>query len=629
MFLVDQVLLIAGFLILLSIASSKLSSRFGLPVLVLFLGLGMLAGSEGLGGIPFEDYTLAHAIGSTALALILLDGGLSTPMDSIRMAWRPSLVLATVGVFLTALVTGLAAAWILRIPLLQGLLLGSIVGSTDAAVVFAILRSGGVRLPSRVGATLEIESGSNDPMAIFLTVGLIEVLTGRVPLGVGLLSLFATQMIVGTIVGLAVGYATVWVVNRINLDAPGLYPVLVGAGGLLAYGLAVALGGSGFLAIYLAGIVLGNLRIVYRLGVLRFHDAGAWLAQIVMFVVLGLLSFPSQLWSVAGGGLLISAVLILIARPVTVALTLLPFRFGFSPRELVFISWVGLKGAVPITLATFPLMMGVEGAPLIFNVVFFVVLVSALVQGWTIPWLARSLGLQQPVEPPPPVTLEISALRHVDGEIMDYTVAEGSRAAGRLVRDLALPTGAVIALIAREQAIIPPQGGTRILPGDHVILVLATGTRPLVDRVFGRDEAGEAALPRLVEFPLRASTRVGELEDVYGIQIDAARRQHARRGDPRADRRRGRARRPGRLRPDRPARPGRRRGGPHRAGRPGLPAPGRARGGRGRFLMPERASPARGLVVAEAAEVHRAKGMGPLLSLDEPCESCPEHDLKS
>lgn len=520
MFLIDRILLIAGLLILLSIVSSKLSTRFGLPVLVIFLALGMLAGSEGLGRIPFEDYALAHGVGTLALAVILLDGGLSTPVASIRAAWRPALVLSTVGVLVTAVLTGLAASWILGIPPLQGLLLGSIVGSTDAAAVFAVLRSGGVRLPSRLNATLEIESGSNDPMAIFLTVGLIEVLAGRMPLGPALLGLFVTQMVVGTLVGLGVGAAAVWLVNRINLDAAGLYPVLVGACGLLAFGLAAALGGSGFLAIYLAGIVVGNRPIVYRGGVLRFHDAWAWLAQIVMFVALGLLSFPSRLWAVAGQGLLVAAVLVLAARPVAVVLSLLPFRFGFGPRELALLSWVGLKGAVPITLATFPLLTGLDRADLIFNVVFFVVLVSALIQGWTIPGVARGLGLQRPAEPPPPVTLEIQALRQVDGEVVDYTVAEGSRPAGRLVRDLVLPGGAVIALIARGQSIIPPQGSTRILPGDHVILVLASEVRPLVDRVFA-DRAEAEALPERVEFALRGSVRVGELEDCYGVTLGA------------------------------------------------------------------------------------------------------------
>ena len=520
MFLVDTLILITGVLLLMGIASSKFSARMGVPVLVLFLALGMLAGSEGIGGIDFDNYGVAHAIGTLALGIILFDGGLSTPVSSIRMIWRPAMVLATVGVLITAMITGLASAWILKVSVLEGLLLGSIVGSTDAAAVFAVLRYGGVYLPERLSSVLEVESGSNDPMAIFLTVGCIEVLIGNLPLGPGLLVLFFQQMTLGTVVGLAMGYAAVWIVNRINLDAAGLYPILVSSCGLLAYGLAASLGGSGFLAIYIAGIFIGNSRIVFHRGIFLFHDAAAWLAQIVMFVVLGLLSFPSRLLNVAGQGLLIAAVLILISRPVAVLFSLLPFRYNV--RELTFLSWVGLKGAVPITLATFPLMFGVKDAPVVFDVVFFVVLTSALVQGWSLPLVARRLGLETPAPPESPITLEISSLRHVEGDIVDYTVGEGSQVAGRLVREIALPDGVVIAILARQQQIIPPQGNTKILAGDHAILILRPGTRPLVNRIFGRDSVQESELPTSLEFPLRASITVGELEEFYGITMDAS-----------------------------------------------------------------------------------------------------------
>jgi cell volume regulation protein A len=519
MFLVDTLILVAGVLLLLGIASSKFSARLGVPVLVLFLVIGMIAGSEGLGGIEFEDYRLAHGIGTLALAVILFDGGLSTSLSAVRATWRPALVLATAGVLVTAILTGLASAWVLELSLLEGVLLGSIVGSTDAAAVFAVLRYGGVHLPGRLSSVLEVESGSNDPMAIFLTVGCIEVLTGRMSLGPGLLWLFVTQMGVGAMVGLGVGYAAVRVVNRINLDAAGLYPVLASACGLLAYGLAASLGGSGFLSVYVAGIVIGSTRIVFQRGIFLFHDAAAWLAQIVMFTVLGLLSFPSRLLGVAGQGVLIAGALIFVARPVAVALSLLPFRFNV--REVAFLSWVGLKGAVPITLATFPLLHGVPGAGTIFNVVFFVVLASALIQGWTLPRVARWLGLETPAEPAPPLTLELSSLRHVEGDIVDYTVGEDSQVAGRRVREIALPEGVVIALIARGQHIIPPQGNTQIVAGDHVILVLKPGTKPLVNRIFSRKASKRDELPPLLEFPLRASTKVMDLEEFYGIKMNA------------------------------------------------------------------------------------------------------------
>lgn len=518
MFVVDTLILIAGVLLLLGIASSKFSARLGLPVLVLFLAVGMLAGSEGIGGIAFENYSLAHGIGTIALALILFDGGLRTPMTSIRLAWKPSFTLATLGVLITSVLTGLAAAHILRIPLLHGILLGGIVGSTDAAAVFAVLRSSGLRLRQRLSATLEIESGSNDPMAIFLTVGLLQLLLGRMEMGPDLVWLFLLQMVLGTVVGLAVGRGAVWLVNWVNLGAAGLYPVLASAAGLLAYGVAASLGGSGFLAVYLAGIVLGNSKIVFQRGIFLFHDAGAWLAQIVMFVVLGLLSFPSRLLEVAGEGLLIALVLMFVARPLAVVLTLLPFRFNW--RELTLLSWVGLKGAVPITLATFPLILGLPGAALLFDVVFFVVLVSALLQGWTLPVLARRLKLELPAEPIAPITLEITSLHNVDGDIVEYTVEADSRAVGHRVRELALPEGVVIALIARGGEVIPPQGKTQILAGDHVFVVLRSDTRPAVDRIFGRDRQLRAeVLPRL-EVPLRGSITAGELNEFYGIRLE-------------------------------------------------------------------------------------------------------------
>jgi len=356
-------------------------------------------------------------------------------------------------------------------------------------------------------------------MAIFLTVGCIEVITGATPFGFGLLQLFASQMVVGGVIGICMGFVAVRVINRIHLDSAGLYPVLMTGFGLLTFGVAVVLGGSGFLAVYLAGIVIGNSRLVFQRGIRQFHDAAAWLSQIVMFVVLGLLSFPSRLINVAPQGLLIGAVLILVARPLAVAPLLLPFRF--SPREVLFISWVGLKGAVPITLATFPLLFGTPAASETFDVVFFVVVLSALVQGWSLPAVARRLGLERAPEITPPVTLEISSLQHVDGDIVDYLIGAASRAAGRTVKQLALPAGVVIALVSRDGKIVPPQGSTRLEPGDHVIVILKPEVRPLVDRIFAISGASQFRLPAAVEFPLRGTTTVAEFRDMYGIQVSA------------------------------------------------------------------------------------------------------------
>ncbi|HEX6939924.1 MAG TPA: potassium/proton antiporter [Longimicrobiales bacterium] len=519
MFAIDRLLLIGAVLVLIGIVSSKFSARIGLPVLVLFLLVGMLAGSEGIGGIEFENYSLAHGIGTVALAIILFDGGLRTSLHAFRLVLVPAVLLATVGVLLTALITGVAASRLTGRPLLEGLLLGSIVGSTDAAAVFSVLRARGLHLRERLASLLEVESGSNDPMAIFLTVGLLEVLTGRMEPGLGLLELFVLQMTVGAAVGLVLGRAAAWAINRVNLDAAGLYPVLAAAAGILAYGAAATLGGSGFLAVYLAGIVIGNSRIVFPRGILLFHDGMAWLSQIVMFVILGLLSFPSRLAEVAPVGLFTAGVLIFVARPIAVAASL-PW-FGFDLREVAFISWVGLKGAVPVVLATFPLLFGLEGGQTIFDVVFFVVLVSALLQGWSLPPLARRLGLEMPSRPEPPVTLEITSLKHVEGDIVAYAVSPSSRAAGRSIRELALPDGAVVAMVVRGQRIIPPRGSTRVQPDDHVFLVLGPEVRPLVDQVFAREDAGVAGLPLRTEFPLRGDTTVGDLEEFYGIRIDA------------------------------------------------------------------------------------------------------------
>ncbi|WP_339745416.1 potassium/proton antiporter [uncultured Rubinisphaera sp.] len=520
MFLIDQLILIGGVLILLGILSNMISSRLGVPVLVLFLFLGMLAGSEGIGGLEFEDYKLAHAIGTLALAMILFDGGLSTKIESVKSAWKPAVTLATLGVLITAGITGAAAAWVLNLPWLEGLLLGSIVGSTDAAAVFSILRNGGVGLPPKIASTLEMESGTNDPMAIFMTIGCIELLAQRMTFGVELLSLFAMQMVFGILIGAAIGGLAVWIVNRIQLGAAGLYPVLVTSFCLLAFGLAANLGGSGFLSVYLCGLVLGNSLLIFKRGIRLYHDALAWLSQILMFVLLGLLSFPSRLLNISLKAMLIAAVLILIARPLACFLCLIPFRFQFKP--MLFISWVGLKGAVPITLATFPLMMGSPNASLLFDTVFFIVVASAIIQGSSLAVVANALGLKTPKEPEPPVTLEISTLRHVDGDIVDYLVGDNSRASGKMVKELALPDGVVIALITRGDELIPPQGTTRVQSGDHVVLVLKQGTRPLVNQIFGRSEDQRGVIPAAFEFPLRGSITCSELSDYYGIVLDVS-----------------------------------------------------------------------------------------------------------
>jgi len=511
---INMIVFMIGTLLLLGIASSKFSSRIGMPVLVLFMGVGMLAGSEGLGRIAFEDYQFANSIGSVALALILFDGGLRTSLRSVHSAWRPALSLSTVGVLLTSVLTGFAAAWVLDMPMLHGVLLGAFVGSTDAAAVFSILRTSGLKLSQRLTATLEVESGSNDPMAIFLTVGLISLIMGTANSVGGIALLFILQFGVGGLVGVGICYASTWVVNRINLDYPGLYPILVLAFGLLAFGLAAVLGGSGFLAVYIAGIVLGNNSLVYRNGIFLFHDAAAWLGQIVLFVMLGMLSFSSRLVDVAMDGLVIALALIFIARPVAVALSAFPF--GFNLREMSFLSWVGLKGAVPITLATCPLLAGMEGGGLIFNVVFFVVLVSAVTQGWSLPLVARLLKLGMRSDSTTPVTVEINALRHVDGEIVEYRVASTSNVAGKALRNLALPYEVTVTLVVRGNEVIMPRGRTVLQPGDQVFVAMRRKIKPLMDCLFDSC-ADPVSLAPGQKIVFRADLTIGQLCGFFSL----------------------------------------------------------------------------------------------------------------
>jgi len=517
MFAIDQFILLAAILILFGILSSKLSARLGLPVLVLFLLTGMLAGESGIGGIEFDNPIAAHALGTLALALILFDGGLQTPISSVKLVWKPASVLATLGVLVTAVITGLAAAMILNLSILEGILIGAIVGSTDAAAVFSLLRNAGVHINRRLKSVLEIESASNDPMAIFLTVGLLEVLVNDMKLGVGMLQLFVMQMGIGALVGLGMGWLSVVVVNRIKLVASGLYPIMVGTFGLLAFGIAANLGGSGFLAIFIAGVIIGNHRMVFQRSTYLFHDGLAWLSQITMFVVLGLLVNPEALLDVWMEGLLVAVVLTLVARPLAVAPMLA--LFGFNAREMTLVSWVGLRGSVPIILAIFPLVFDLPGAALIFNVVFFVVLISATVQGATLPIVARKLGLTEMPPAKPAATLEITALNDVNAEIVEYTLGENPRAAGRLLSQIALPDSTVVAMITRDSEVIPPRGSTRLMAGDHLFVVLRPEVRPFVDTVFSQSVASsQTELPHF-ELKLKASTRLADVYNSYGIYL--------------------------------------------------------------------------------------------------------------
>lgn len=517
MFAIESLILLAAVLILLGILSSKLSARLGLPVLVMFLLIGMLAGEGGIGGVAFDSPDAAYALGSLALAMILFDGGLQTPKDSIQLVWKPASLLATIGVLGTAAVTGAVAAWVLKLPLFEGFLVGAIVGSTDAAAVFSQLRNAGIHIRERLKALLEIESASNDPMAIFLTVGLLEVLVNDVEPGLGLLKLFVTQMGIGAIVGIAGGWLSIKLINKVDLTASGLYPVLVATCGLLSFGTAAYIGGSGFLAIFIAGVIIGNSRFVFKRSALLFHDGLAWLSQITMFVMLGLLVNPSSLLDVWLEGLIIAVALILIARPLAVIPFLKPF--GFNKKEMTLVSWVGLRGSVPIILAIFPLVYGLPNAPLIFNVVFFVVLLSAVVQGSTLAWVANKLKLTEPPPESAAATLEITSLQEVDAEIVEYTLRDNSRAANRLLAEVALPESAVVAMITRGTTVIAPRGSTQIRSGDHLFVVLKPELRAFIDSVFSdTPDATSSELPK-VELRLKGSTRIQDVRNSYGIDL--------------------------------------------------------------------------------------------------------------
>jgi potassium/hydrogen antiporter len=481
---VQPLVLSAAVLLLGGVLLSKTSSRFGVPSLLLFLALGMVAGSEGLLGIEFDDFEVARSFGVVALAFILFSGGLSTEWSRIRPVLAPGVALASVGVLGSALALGVLAAAILGLEPLEGMLLGAIIASTDAAAVFSILRSKGIGVQGRLKPLLELESGSNDPAAVFLTVGIIGLIEADGPGVAGLAGVFVLQMGLGVAAGVGLARAAVWLINRARLDYDGLYPVLTVAFVLLTFEGTIAIGGSGFLAAYVAGLVLANSEFLHKRSLVRFHDAIGWLMQIAMFVVLGLLVFPSDLPAVAAEALLVAVLLMLVARPLPVVLTLLPFRLPW--RQIAFVSWVGLRGAAPIILATFPVVEGIDGAETIFNTVFFVVLTSVLVQGTTIPLASRLLGVVEDEAEPRTYTIEAVMSGSSGHDLHEIPVPEGSAAAGTAVVALDLPPGALIVLLQRGDDFVVPEGRTVLQAGDR-LLVLAEGealdaVRRIMDR---------------------------------------------------------------------------------------------------------------------------------------------------
>ena len=486
-----ELILVAGALLAAGIAASLLAQRIRLPGLLLFLGLGMVIGSDGLDWIDFYDYELARTIGIVALALILFEGGLIAGFDEIRPVLRPALSLALVGTFVTAAITGMAAVWLFDLDTLQGLLLGSIIASTDGAAIFALLR--GSTLRRKLARTLEGEAGFNDPVAVLLVIGFIDWIQ-KPDYGVADMAvLFAEELVVGAVVGVAVGWLAVQGLQRTRLDSTGLYPVASLATAAVAFGAADTLHGSGFLAVYVAGLVLGSARIPAKRTVTVFHQGLAWVAQISMFLALGLLVFPSDLGGEAVEGTALALVLVLVARP---AATFLSTAFErFSTAERVVLGWAGLRGAVPVVLATFPVIEGVSRSEEFFNIVFFAVVISTILQGTTFEPLAKRLGVttSEPALPRP--LAETGTIRRLGAEVVEFPVGPDYALVGRRVRELGLPRDALLSVIVRGEEAVLPRGSTRIEAGDRLHLVVRIEVAKRMNEVVERWEVGPVGPP--------------------------------------------------------------------------------------------------------------------------------------
>jgi potassium/hydrogen antiporter len=528
-----ELILVAGALLAAGIGASLLAARIRLPGLLLFLALGMLIGSDGLDWIDFRDYELARTIGIVALALILFEGGLTAGFDEIRPVLRPALSLALIGTFVTAAITGLAAIWLFDLTTLEGLLLGSIISSTDGAAIFALLR--GSTLRRKLARTLEAESGFNDPVAILLVLGFIDWIRKPDYGAADMALLFAQELVIGAAIGAAVGWLAIRGLQRTRLDTAGLYPVATLAAAAIAFGGADTLGGSGFLATYVAGLALGSARIPARRTVTVFHEGLAWVAQISMFVALGLLVFPSSLDEVAPEGTALALVLVFVARPVATFVSTAFDRFGAAERAVL--GWAGLRGAVPVVLAIYPVIDHVEHSRTFFNIVFFAVVISTLLQGTSLEPLARRLGVttSEPALPRP--LAETGTIRRLGAEMVEFPVGPDHSVVGCRVRELGLPRDALLSVIVRGEEAVLPRGSTRVEAGDRLHVVVrsevAVQMRDVVERwesgPVGAPAAGPRAVPSSGVFSSRPWDEERDGDAAYPEEIDGLEvREHLR-----------------------------------------------------------------------------------------------------
>lgn len=520
----NEILFIASLLVLVSIFAGSASSRFGVPFLLVFLGLGLLAGEGGPGGIVFNDYQLTYSVGSAALGIILFDGGLRTHFSTVRLVVAPAFVLATVGVVATAGLVGVAAHYALGLGLLESFLVGAIVGSTDAAAVFFLLNMKGLALQKRVSGTLEVESGINDPMAIFLTLMAVELLRhGQPPDTLQLAAQFVVEMVGGLVVGVAGGFLLVALFNRVPV-AGGLYPIVAMAAALLIFSGAYFLHASGYVAVYVAGLVLGNRRHRGAQVILRFYDGLSWLSQIVMFLLLGLLMTPDQMKPYLAGSGVVAGILIVLARPVAVLLCLVPFRY--SLREIGFISWIGLRGAVPIFLATIPVLAKLPNSDVYVTAAFVCVLASLTLQGWTIAPVARFFGLELPPKPEAVSRTELDLGSTADRDVASYRVEADAPALGYRFTEIPLPRRSRIITVIRDGTVMDRLKLDHLETGDYILVLAPAEQFFSLDRLFTSRETSKRRKKRdrgeevFGEFVLTGDTLLGEVALLYGIPVE-------------------------------------------------------------------------------------------------------------